>query len=111
MVPSPLAGVDIGFSIAPATSAVMATVPSVPCRRSAGCALDDAADGHADGYRRLGAILQGRIARNAHVGVTELSGVPAAVGQQVVAEIGSVEQMVAGLPVQYQNTVFHAVNA
>ena len=111
LLPFALAGVGIGFSIASATSAVMATVPRDHVGAASGVLSTTRQMGTLMGIAVLGAVLQGSSAHDARAGVTDLSGVPAAVRQQIVAEIGSVEQMVANLPVQFQNTVAHAFDA
>jgi EmrB/QacA subfamily drug resistance transporter len=111
LIPFTLGGVGIGLSIAPVTSAVMATVPRDQVGAASGVLSTTRQMGTLMGIAMLGAVLQSSIARNAREGVTDLQGVPAPIKQRIIAEIGSVEQMVADLPVQFQNTVSHAFRA
>jgi EmrB/QacA subfamily drug resistance transporter len=98
LVPFILAGIGIGLSIAPVTSAVMATAPLDRAGNASGVLSTTRQVGSLMGIAILGAVLQNRIEANIREGVLAIQGMPEAVKQRIVAGMASLDQLRAGAP-------------
>jgi len=101
MAPFVLSGIGIGLSIAPVTSAVMATAPPERVGNASGVLSTTRQVGSLMGIAILGAVLQNRIAANVRSGLETVAGIPDEVRRRIVdglAEGGMQMGAPAGAP-------------
>jgi EmrB/QacA subfamily drug resistance transporter len=84
LFPFVLAGIGIGLSVAPVTSAVMATAPQDRVGNASGVLSTMRQVGSLMGIAILGAVLQNRIVANAGAGIASVQGLPEAAKQKIV---------------------------
>lgn len=98
MVPFILSGIGIGLSVAPVTSAVMATAPRDRVGNASGVLSTTRQVGSLMGIAVLGAVLQNRITANMRDGIAAVRGMPDEVKQRILDGLGSAESMRMGMP-------------
>jgi len=84
MLPFVLSGIGIGLSIAPVTSAVMATAPPERVGNASGVLSTTRQVGSLMGIAVLGAVLQNRIAANVRAGLETVAGIPEEIRRRVL---------------------------
>jgi EmrB/QacA subfamily drug resistance transporter len=84
MAPFVLSGIGIGLSIAPVTSAVMATAPPERVGNASGVLSTTRQVGSLMGIAILGAVLQNRIAANVRAGLETVAAIPDEVRRRIV---------------------------
>jgi EmrB/QacA subfamily drug resistance transporter len=76
LIPFVIAGIGIGFAVAPVTTAVMATAPPERVGNASGVLSTMRQVGSLMGIAVLGAVLQNQIAANVRAGLETLQGIP-----------------------------------
>ncbi len=88
LFPFLVAGVGIGFAVAPVTSAVMATAPPDRTGNASGVLSTMRQVGSLMGIAILGAVLQNQIVTNVRTGIEALKGVPDDVRRKILDGLG-----------------------
>ncbi len=98
MLPFVLSGIGIGLSVAPVTSAVMATAPRDRVGNASGVLSTMRQVGSLMGIAVLGAVLQNRITANMREGIAAAQGMPEEVKRRILDGLGSAEGLRMGMP-------------
>jgi EmrB/QacA subfamily drug resistance transporter len=97
LFPFIVAGIGIGFAVAPVTSAVMATAPPERVGNASGVLSTMRQVGSLMGIAILGAVLQNRITANVTAGLETVKGLPEALKQTILDGL-SAGGMQMGMP-------------
>jgi EmrB/QacA subfamily drug resistance transporter len=97
LFPFIIAGIGIGFAVAPVTSAVMATAPPDRVGNASGVLSTMRQVGSLMGIAILGAVLQNRITANVSAGLEAVKGLPEALKRTIIDGL-SAGGMQMGMP-------------